>query len=119
MRFLADENVDVPLVDALVREGHDVERVTSSSPERTDPEVLSRAIADDRTLITQDTDFGSLVFREGRPADSGVILLRARGSPAERAEALLGAVRGREDWRGVFAVVTERRVRVVALPDTE
>jgi len=119
VRFLADENLDVPLVDALIRDGHDVERVTAVSPERTDLQVLSRAIADDRTLITQDTDFGDLVFREGQPADSGVILLRARGLPAERAAVLLAAVGGRDDWRGVFAVVTERRVRVVPLPATE
>ena len=119
MRFLADENLDVYLVDALIRRGHDVERVTGMSPARTDGEVLSRAIADDRTLITQDTDFGDLVFREGQPADSGVILLRVRGLPDKRVAALLDAVAGREDWSGLFAVVTERRVRVVPLPATE
>lgn len=119
MRFLADENLDVYLVDALIRDGHDVERVTGASPERTDSQVLSRAIADDRTLITQDTDFGNLVFGEGQPADSGVILLRVRGLPAERVEALLAAVGARDDWRGLFAVVTGRRVRVVPLPATE
>ena len=116
MRFLADESLDVYLVDALLRDGHDVARITAASPERSDEQVLARAIADNRTLVTEDTDCGDLVFREGQPADSGVILLRARGLPAERVETLLSAVAARDDWRGRFAVVTERGVRVVPLP---
>ena len=88
MRFLADESLDVYLVDALLRDGHDVARITAASSERTDEQVLARAIADNRTLVTGDTDFGDLV----------------------------SAVAARDDWRGLFAVVTERRVRVVPLP---
>ena len=119
MRFLADENIPLYLVAALRRDGHDVVRVDARAPERNDEQVLARATADDRTLITMDTDFGELVFRVGVPADSGVILLRMVAPRSRRIATLRAAIATRDDWHGVFAVVTERRVRVVPLPRAE
>jgi predicted nuclease of predicted toxin-antitoxin system len=40
-----------------------------------DPEVLTKACQEDRLLLTEDKDFGDLVFRS-RLAVPGVILLR-------------------------------------------
>ena len=43
MRFLADESVDRPIVDALRRAGYDVDYIAELAPGTADPEVLDQA----------------------------------------------------------------------------
>ena len=116
MRLLADENLPRDVVDVLRREGHDVDWIRADSPERDDPQVLDRAAAEERILITADSDFGEIVFRLRRVAGSGVILLRLRGSPQEQADILSAALGTRDDWDDHFSVVTNDRIRVRPLP---
>ena len=75
MKLLADECCDVALVEALRADGHDVLYVLESLRGASDEEVLTRAFSEDRLLITEDKDFGELVYRLERPA-IGIILLR-------------------------------------------
>lgn len=75
-RFLADQNID-ELVTRHLR-GRGVDIVTTAElglTRASDYEVLAQATANHRTLLTHDTDFGDLVFRDGQPT-SGVLLLR-------------------------------------------
>ena len=116
MRFLVDENLLLPIVEALRREGHDVAWVRADAPGSTDEQVLARALAEGRVLVTADKDFGDLAFGAGLGAGSGVILLRLRGSIPTWAAALVAAAGERDDWTGVFAVVTEGGVRARPLP---
>lgn len=53
--------------------GYDVIFVGDWKPSATDEEVLKKAEEEDRILITDDKDFGELVFRLGKPS-KGVIL---------------------------------------------
>lgn len=115
MRFLADENVPRDIVEALRHEGHDVAWIRADSPERDDQQVLDRASAEQRVLVTADTDFGELIFRLRRTG-SGVILLRLRGTPREQADLVSTVIPTRDDWSSLFAVVTDDRVRVRPLP---
>jgi predicted nuclease of predicted toxin-antitoxin system len=118
LRVLADENVGHDIVDALRHLGHDVASVRTAAPGSSDEDedVLRRAAAETRVLITADKDFGELAFRWGLPATSGVILLSIRGLPETRATVLAAAIALREDWTGQFAVVESHRVRITALP---
>lgn len=75
MRFLADECCDAGLVDALRGDGHDVLYVAETLRGATDDEVLIRAFSEGRLLLTEDKDFGELVYRLRRPAH-GIIVLR-------------------------------------------
>lgn len=75
MKLLADECCDVALVEALRSDGYDVLYVLESLRGASDEEVLTRAFSEDRLLITEDKDFGELVYRLERPA-KGIILLR-------------------------------------------
>ncbi|MEA3349724.1 MAG: DUF5615 family PIN-like protein [Chloroflexota bacterium] len=75
MRFLADECCDTALVEALRENGHDVLYVVESMRGTTDEKVLARAFSEERLLITEDKDFGELVYRFQHPA-RGIILLR-------------------------------------------
>lgn len=65
--------------------GHDIIAIAEVAKGATDEEVLDRAVNEQRVLITEDRDFGELVFARGR-ASTGVILIRFH-SRARRAKA--------------------------------
>jgi predicted nuclease of predicted toxin-antitoxin system len=75
MRFLANENFPLDAVEALRQQEHDVVWIRTESPGIADPEVLSRAQAEDRILLTFDKGFGELAFRTKLATVSGIILL--------------------------------------------
>jgi predicted nuclease of predicted toxin-antitoxin system len=68
MRFLLDESADARLAPCLRGLGHDVTRLTVDYPAGLpDPRVLAIAAAEGRVLLTNDRDFGELVFPRRRP----------------------------------------------------
>lgn len=64
MNLLADEGVDKQIVEQLRRDSHDVLYVAEMEPGITDEIVLKRANEHNALLITEDKDFGELVFRQ-------------------------------------------------------
>jgi predicted nuclease of predicted toxin-antitoxin system len=82
VRWLADECVDAGLVAVLRQAGHDVSYVAEFAPSAADPDILRRALAEARLLLTEDKDFGELVFRLKMSAP-GLVLLRV--APPEHA----------------------------------
>src|ERR1041384_4156787 len=75
MRFLVDECTGPAVVEWLRGEGHNVFSVFAEAQGSMDEDVLSRARAENRILITNDKDFGEMIFRERRE-HNGVIFLR-------------------------------------------
>jgi predicted nuclease of predicted toxin-antitoxin system len=76
MKFLLDESAELRLAAFLKEHGHDVTAVAIDyQASIRDEQVLAIAQAEGRILITNDTDFGELVFRKRQP-HSGVILFR-------------------------------------------
>ena len=75
MRFLADECCDTGLVAYLREDGHDVLYVLERKPGVSDDEVLLEAYNEERILLTEDKDFGELVYRLKKPS-KGIILIR-------------------------------------------
>jgi predicted nuclease of predicted toxin-antitoxin system len=75
VRWLADECVDASLVTWLRSAGHDVVYMAEVAPAASDAEVARRAEQESRLLLTEDKDFGDLVFRRGA-AVPGLLLLR-------------------------------------------
>jgi predicted nuclease of predicted toxin-antitoxin system len=75
MRFLADESCDFRVVRGLRAAGHDVTAVIEISPGASDEAVIELAVRERRIFITEDPDFGQLVYASGQPT-AGVILLR-------------------------------------------
>ena len=113
MKWVADENVDHPIVMRLRELGHDVWSVAEQARGWGDDEVLARAEADAAVLITSDKDFGELVFRMRR-ATHGVVLVRLPGlGPVERAERVVTALAPILDRvPGNFTVIDRTGVRV-------
>ena len=118
MRFLANENFPGEAVAALRERGHDVAWIRTDAPGISDREVLARAQADDRLLLTFDKDFGELAFRAGLPASGGIVLFRISApSPQHTVHLIVAALDSRSDWAGHFAAVEDDQVRQTRLPE--
>jgi predicted nuclease of predicted toxin-antitoxin system len=57
LRILADESVEGEVVACLRSKGHNVAYIPETSAGIRDDEVLARANAEDRVLLTEDKDF--------------------------------------------------------------
>lgn len=113
MRFLANENVEQPIVDSLRAAGHDVASVGEVAPGAHDDEVLRLATAESRLLLTNDKDFGELVCRRGAAA-VGVVLLRLATQDGLEKAARLAEILPSIEQRllGRFATISEECVRL-------
>jgi len=119
MRILANENFPGDAIVALRQQGHDVAWIRADAPGSSD-QVLARAQAENRILITFDKDFGELAFRARLAALSGIILFRISTPSAKHIARLAVAVLGsRTDWAGHFAVIEDTRIRMTPLPATK
>ena len=93
--------------------GHDVLAVTEDMPQADDRAILARAVQQQRILVTNDKDFGELVFHSGQP-HRGVLLLRPPDeSPASRI-ALMQTVLSHwaDQLLDHFVVATQAGVRI-------
>jgi predicted nuclease of predicted toxin-antitoxin system len=118
MKILSDANVPQRLSNALRAEGHDVYAACERMPQSSDAEILNRAQAERRIILTFDKDFGELAFRAHLPAKSGVILVRLEIVAHEMiVKRVLEVMNSRDDWSGNFTTITDRRVRQRELPD--
>lgn len=113
MILVADESVDQPIVEQLRRDGHDVTAIAELAPGISDDEVLDKANASSAILLTEDKDFGELVYRLGR-VHAGVVLIRLSGLPSPaKAQTVATVVRDRSaELTGAFAVITPGAVRI-------
>ncbi|MGH9944886.1 MAG: DUF5615 family PIN-like protein [Pyrinomonadaceae bacterium] len=112
MRFLVDECTGPKVAQWLSEQGHDVFSVYEQARGAEDDRIIQQAFAEDRILITNDKDFGELIYRERRP-HRGVIFLRLED---ERAASKIAVLRRLLDayadrLEDQFVVVTETRVR--------
>jgi predicted nuclease of predicted toxin-antitoxin system len=62
-KFIVDENVGYSIGRFLNENGYDVKYVTELYPSRDDIFILERAYQEERILITNDKDFGHLIFK--------------------------------------------------------
>jgi predicted nuclease of predicted toxin-antitoxin system len=113
MNFLADENVDRPIVDRLREDGHNVLSVAEMELSLPDETVLAMANQQDALLPTADKDFGELVFRQRR-VSAGVVLIRLAGlSPATKATVVSTAIREHaSELSHAFTVISPGMVRI-------
>jgi predicted nuclease of predicted toxin-antitoxin system len=113
MRFLVDECTGPRVAEWLASQGHDVFSVYDKSPGAADEDLLDQADAEDRIVVTNDRDFGELIFKGGR-SHKGVVFLRLHDerSPSKiRALASLLVNYTEGQLLGQFVVVNETQVR--------
>lgn len=113
MIVLADENIHRVIAVRLAEAGHNVVHIGELSPSITDEEVLAIAVERHALLVTNDTDFGELVFIRGA-RHAGVLMLRLEDMPfVEQAELVVQTLGGHgEALQLAFSVLTRTRLRV-------
>ena len=91
MRFLLDENLSPKLAGLLRDAGHDVVHVRDIGlASSQDQAVIEAAQAEDRVLVSADTDFGTLLARSRATGPSFLLIRRASGRRAiEQAELIV------------------------------
>ena len=115
MKFLLDENIDARLLPFLQELGHNVASVAKDHRYGLlDKDVLALAHQEHRILITNDRDFGELIFHQGLP-HSGIILFRLAPNDANihlRKARLQYVLTHYADRLQHFLVVTQKSVRI-------
>jgi predicted nuclease of predicted toxin-antitoxin system len=117
MRFLADESCDFRVVRALRVAGHDVKAVIEITPGAEDAAVIAMAAGERRVFVTEDRDFGQMIYAAGQP-NAGVILIRF---PATRRAGLPSMVvdlvaKHGDKLDGRFVVLQPGRIRFGGSP---
>ena len=117
MNFVADESCAMPVVQELRKAGHDVIAISETAQGATDDEVLQLSVNKRRVLITEDRDFGELVYARGR-SSAGVILVRFPGATHNlKANTMIEAVsRLALRLQNAFTVSEPGRVRISKRP---
>jgi predicted nuclease of predicted toxin-antitoxin system len=119
LRFLADEGVERQIVRRLRSVGWTVDYVAEQSKQAGDITVLAMANRDAAILITNDKDFGDLIFRQNL-VSTGVLLLRLEGVMADEKSGLVEAALTDHhgELSGHFCVLTRNSLRVRPLGPT-
>ena len=112
MRFLVDECTGPKVAEWLRDQGHQVFSIFDKASGISDDDILATALTDNWILITNDKDFGEMVFRERRP-HNGIIFLRLDDErAANKIEVLQQLLKNySEKLSGQFVTVTETKVR--------
>ena len=120
MRFLLDVcAASRRMQDALAAQGHDVLSALERNPRATDEELLALAMEEGRILVTEDKDFGELVFVRRLPHPCIVRFVEM--TAAEKVTAMRELIEQHPDLmsEGVLIVVTRTRVRIRRRERTE
>ncbi len=113
MKFLLDVCVASRSLCAMLTElGHDVLSALEKAPRATDEALLALAWQEQRVLITEDKDFGELVFVRRLPHPCIIRFVEMRVT--EKVAAMLELLEHHPDamLEGTLIVVTQNRVRI-------
>jgi predicted nuclease of predicted toxin-antitoxin system len=120
MRFLVDNNLSPRLASELTASGHDAKHIRDFGLSAASDEiVLQQADAEDRVLISADTDFGTLLAYSGAATPSVVLVRRICGRRVEGILAILLAnldVIAQDLQSGAIVAIGDDWLRIRSLP---
>lgn len=119
MKFLVDNALSPRMAEGLQRAGYDAVHVRElGMASATDSEILARALVDKRIVLSEDTDFGTLLARSNLLGPSFVLFRRSDKRPAALLIHFLDKIAEIEDHleKGAVVVFEDKRLRVRPLP---
>jgi predicted nuclease of predicted toxin-antitoxin system len=118
LRFLADESCDFAVVRALRAHGFDVFAVAEVMTRSDDQALIVQAERERRVLLTEDKDFGWLVFASQFDS-ADIILIRFPGNARELlTRIIIDLVQAQGNaLYGAFVVVQPGHTRIRRVPD--
>jgi len=111
LKLIADESVDFRIIQALREANFEVVAICEASPSITDKEVLQIAITHKALLVTEDKDFGELVFRLQLP-HNGILLIRIEDNSFKISSAVEIIKLHIAELVEKFSVLTKERLRI-------
>ena len=116
MKFLADVNIEKTIVDELRMLGYDIVWIVDENPYLDDMSIFKIAQNENRILLTNDKDFGEIVFRQ-KLVSAGIILLRIKGQDTRKKIKLLKKVliSHLDRISKHFVVITKEKVRFIPI----
>jgi len=116
IKLIADVNVEKPIVDFLKEKKYDILWVSDYDRSLKDVELIQLANEENRILITNDTDFGELVFNQNK-ITTGIILIRIKDQNVKKK---LNSLKKtlllfEQKLENNFVVITEKRIRLKSL----
>jgi predicted nuclease of predicted toxin-antitoxin system len=114
VKFVADESVDKPIVDALRTDDHEVYYILEENRGIPDDEVLKIANNKNSILLTADKDFGDIVYRQKRN-HHGIILFRLAGLNIEKKiQTIISALnQHHNEIENHFSVISKTHIRII------
>lgn len=114
MKFLVDENLGSSVSKWLRQQGHDVVCIGTDFSGIDDVAVLKKAYDENRILITCDTDFGKLVFKD-QQTHCGIVLLRMTNMDFDKILSFLINVldQCQNELSNNFVVASDNGIRVI------
>jgi len=118
IKFIADVNIEKAIIDYLIEKGYDVKWVPDYNCEILDEDLLDLAKIEKRILITNDKDFGELIFLQ-KKLSTGIILIRVKGQRAADKVILLKKLlkNYKDKLLNNFVIITDRKLRFIPMED--
>lgn len=116
MKWLADENFPLASFNLLRLRGLDIKHIGIDWPSVLDVNVIALAAAQNRIILTFDSDFGTLIFKDGY-SPLGVVYFRLVGQlPTAPANILLELIAAEYPFEKYLTVVSSNGIRQRVIP---
>lgn len=118
MKLLADVNIEKPIIDYLKGIGYDIKWIPDYNCQMKDEDLIDMANREKRILLTNDKDFGGLVFFQ-KKISPGIILLRIKSQNVDHKIQVLSKLfeRYKNKITGNFVVLSKEKIRIILMGD--
>jgi predicted nuclease of predicted toxin-antitoxin system len=114
--ILADENIDRLIIEALRRNGFEVQSIKENTPGISDERIVEFSTNQPWVILTNDKDFGNWVFAHNRKNISVVFLRYMFPDRTKMIDLVVKLFQDHyESLQGKFTTVTVKKIRTTTL----